>query len=219
MTALRAGLPALPPRMAKLPIDARGYPVPWFVKWIEGKPDFRVIEFEHFARALRFGNCWICGEHVGVFKTFVLGPMCTISRTTSEPPCHHDCASFAAMACPFMILPRANRRLANLPANKIEAAGIHLPRNPGAFALWTTSSFKPFRVPSNGESNPGVLLTVGDPSSVEWYAAGARCGREPVMESIDSGFHHLWTVAKTEGIEAQIELENAYAKVCALYLP
>jgi len=38
MTALRESLPSLPLAMRGLPRDHRGYPVPWFVAWVDGKP-------------------------------------------------------------------------------------------------------------------------------------------------------------------------------------
>ena len=40
---LRAELEPLPPRMQTLSIDERGYPVPWFVDWVEGRPEFRAM--------------------------------------------------------------------------------------------------------------------------------------------------------------------------------
>ena len=43
MTALCKDLPPLPRRFLGLPIDDRGYPVPWFVHWVDGKPDFRLV--------------------------------------------------------------------------------------------------------------------------------------------------------------------------------
>ena len=29
----------LPPRMMRRPVNERGFPVPWFVEWIDDKPD------------------------------------------------------------------------------------------------------------------------------------------------------------------------------------
>ena len=37
-------LPPMPSRIAALPVDERGYPVPWFVAWIDGKPEFRCAD-------------------------------------------------------------------------------------------------------------------------------------------------------------------------------
>ena len=55
----------LPDRMKALPVDKRGYPVPKFVEWIDGEPDFRVVSPSHMARCFRHHRCWICGEPLG----------------------------------------------------------------------------------------------------------------------------------------------------------
>jgi len=57
---LRRDLPELPKRVAKLPVDDRGYPVPWFVAWINGVPDFRIIKPGAVLEALKYKKCWIC---------------------------------------------------------------------------------------------------------------------------------------------------------------
>lgn len=137
MNALREGMPALPDRMRRLAIDARGYPVPWFVDWFDGKPDFRVIDTPKLGIAHNQKLCWICGTPRGVHLAFAIGPMCVVNRTTSEPPAHYECAHFAVRACPFMILPKAQRRESNLPEQRHQAEG-HITRNPGAAAIYVT---------------------------------------------------------------------------------
>src|SRR5215467_3774641 len=102
MTTLKSSLPPLPKRMLALPIDGRGYPVPWFVAWIRGEPDFRVIKPGGAEIAYHRNLCWLCGQRLGTYKTFVIGPMCTLNRVSAEPPSHRDCAEFAAKACPFL---------------------------------------------------------------------------------------------------------------------
>ena len=110
-------LPDLPKRIARLPRDERGYPVPAFVEWMidvkpalviapGSKPDFRYARPDFRAKAFRIGLCWVCGEPTGSHKVYVIGPMCVINRTTMEPACHRDCAEFTAKACPFLIHPR-----------------------------------------------------------------------------------------------------------------
>ena len=72
MTEMRKELPPLPPKMRRLHIDERGYPVPWFCAWmLEGievdpltpgsKPDFRVIGSTKVRDACG-GRCWVCGR-------------------------------------------------------------------------------------------------------------------------------------------------------------
>src|SRR5690348_7959044 len=111
----------MPARIRKLPISDEGYPVPAFVEWIDCKPDFRVINGQHFRRCVEFKRCWLCGEPLGKFMTFVIGPMCGINRVSSEPPCHHDCALYSVKACPFLSQPRMRRNEKDLPEGGVVA--------------------------------------------------------------------------------------------------
>lgn len=186
MTALRPGLPELPPLMRHLPIDERGYPVPFFVALIDGKPDHRVADGAKMPRALKNRLCWLCGLGLGSDLAFVIGPMCSVTRTISEPPSHPQCARFAAVACPFMTRPRAKRRAAGLEEvdDLWEPAGFGLKRNPGAVCVWTTKRFTPFRAQAD---NPGLLFELGEPISTEWFAEGRPATREEVEQSVESG--------------------------------
>lgn len=213
MTCLREGLPVLPSRMRSLRIDERGYPVPWFVVWIDGKPDFRVADGQKLYQALIGGNCWICGETTGRYKTFVIGPMCAVNRTTSEPACHKDCAQFAVMACPFLTLPKAQRRESNLPEQATDPAGIMIKRNPGVTLLWTTTSFERVR------DGNGFLFQLGNPQALEWYAQGRTASRAEIMESIDSGMPSLRQLADLAGPKAQAQLQNQYNRMLTLLPP
>ena len=214
---LRPGVPPVPRRMQALRVSEKGYPVPWFVEWIDGKPDFRVMDGIKLRQAVKHGNCWLCGEVTGRHKTFVIGPMCVVNRTTAEPPSHHDCATFAAMACPFLILPKAKRREANLPEH-VAPAGFSIPRNPGATCLYTTQTFKPYNAHTLTGGGRGVLMELGEPTSLEWYAEGKRASRAAVLESIDSGMHLLWAAAHKDRdiTQSLVDLENAYARAMTL---
>src|SRR5215831_10331151 len=142
VTEIRATLPPLPRRIAKLPVDHRGFPVPWFVAFIDGKPDFRMIDTPKLAIAVKQRRCWTCGEPLGVHLAFLIGPMCAVNRVISEPPSHRDCAIFSATACPFLSQSRMRRNEKNLPDDRMEAAGIGLSRNAGAVCIWTTRNYK-----------------------------------------------------------------------------
>lgn len=199
---LRPGLPPLPPRIAQLPVDPRGYPVPWFVAWVDGEPEFRAADGRKFADAVRAGLCWVCGQATGKYRTFVIGPMCTITRTTAEPPSHKDCAVFSALACPFLTKPRMVRRENDLPEDIRNTAGHMFERNPGVCALWTvTKDFFTF-----WDGRGGVLIEVPEPESVEWYAEGRPATRAEVDESIRTGLPLLEEMAKLDGPRALNEL-------------
>jgi len=202
---LRDNLPALPPRMARLEIDHRGFPVPWFVAWIDGEPDFRVIDTPKIARAVRERRCWVCGDVLGIYKVFLIGPMCAINRVISEPPSHRDCAIFSAKACPFLSQPRMRRNKKDLPVEYKKAAGFGIERNPGAVCVWITKSFKPF---SAHQGSPGVLFRLGDPVECLWFAHGREATRFEVLASIDEGYPQLEDLARQEGSVAMAALHR-----------
>jgi hypothetical protein len=192
--------------MAGLPVDDRGYVVPWFVDWLDGKPEFRAMDRKKFFRAIRERLCWVCGARLGVHVTFVGGPMCGINRTSSEPPCHRECAAWSAANCPFLNNPRMVRREDQLTAAIAgNAAGFGLKRNPGVVMLWHTREYEVFKVDN------GTLIQMGEPESVEWIACGREATRAEVMESIETGLPNLLAIARTErgGIEA---LDHARAR-------
>lgn len=197
--------PPIPKRMADLPRDKHDRPVPWFVAWIDGEPDFRVIAPGKIQDALRFGQCWLCGGPLGAFKAFVLGPMCGVNRTSAEPPSHRDCAVYAAQACPFLATPNMVRRENRIPEGTKNPAGTMIRRNPGVALVWVTKSFTLFR--SHGG---GVLFEVGTPEEVRWFAEGRTATRAEVVASMESGLPLLRAEAEAESPTAVRELEAMY---------
>jgi len=204
----------LPPAMAKLPVQ-NGYPVPWFVGWVNGEPDFRMIGPGKVFRAVKEKRCWLCGEPLGRLKASVIGPMCAVNRITSEPPCHPLCAHYAVRACPFLSNPRMRRNTKDLPEEGQEAAGIHIDRNPGAMVLWMSLAFsRPF-TPHLG--NPGVLFDLPPPHAVEWWMRGRRATREEAKEAVKAGLPALREVAAQEGEEALQALAEQVNRIWPLY--
>ncbi len=211
MTALRQDLPDVPARMKKLKLDTRGYPVPWFVAYVDGVPDFRVIRPGGIIKALARRSCWLCGEHMGRFGAFVIGPMCAINRVSAEPPSHLGCAEFAVRACPFLVRPQAKRREANLPEESTEGAGMMIKRNPGVTLLWVSKGWNPFR------TDNGYLMNVGEPDSVQWFAEGRPATLHEVAASVDSGLPILRQAAEQDGPAALTELDARLGAAVALY--
>ena len=219
MTKLRGDLEPLTARLSMLPLDARGYPVPWFVAWVDspsGKrvPDFRVVDSAKFTQAVKERRCWVCGGPLGRWLAFPIGPMCAITRTTSEPPCHLECAAWSVRNCPFLANPSLLRNDRELPAIAEEAAGFGLQRNPGVICLWMTRSFEVFRVQAG---NRGVLITIGDPAQVTWWREGRRATVEEVEASVSGGFPALLEVAKLQGPFAVEELGKQFKRAAILW--
>ena len=208
---LRPELEPLPARMRDLPVDDRGYVVPWFVDWIDGKPEFRAMDRIKWIRAIREHLCWVCGGRLGVWQVFVLGPMCGINRTTSEPPCHLECAQWSARNCPFLARPHAVRRVAGMEETACPA-GIMIKRNPGVTLLWKTKTFEIF---DDGQGAP--LIRIGPQEGIEWYAEGRPATREEVAYSVDTGLPYLEELAQAECPKAVAELRQMAELYTALY--
>jgi len=215
----RQTLPTMTPRIKSLPVDERGYPVPWFVQWFDngipgawgvGKPDFRVVDERKKRIAIVQKRCWICGGLLGRHMAFVIGPMCAINRVSSEPPSHRDCAVFAATGCPFLAMPKMHRREEGIPAGVIDAPGVALDRNPGVAMVWMASSYK--LAAANG-GNDGVLFRFGDPSDILFFCEGRKATLAEVMHSIDTGLPALQAAARSEGTEKELDVCYREAKV------
>lgn len=215
-------LPSPPIRIARLPKDERGYPIPWFVAWFKNdkevprsepgaRADFRILASGKREVAVKKRLCWVCGEPLGVHQVFPIGPMCAVNRTTMEPPCHRVCAEYSATACPFLTVPARRRNEAGLEDKEHFVAGEMIARNPGAIALWE-SPFTIFKV------HNGWLIRLGEPTRVDWWTKGRLATRAEILEAIDSGYPSLLEAAHRDGPQALSELERC--RVRALnYLP
>jgi hypothetical protein len=202
---LRTGLPPLPARIAKLPVDRRGYPVPWFVAWINGEPEFRTMDGGKLVLAVRDRRCWVCGQPLGSFLAFTIGPMCAVNRVSAEPPSHRECAEFSAIACPFLTRPHMRRRENDLPAEATSAAGVTIARNPGVALVWVTKSYRVRRAPG------GYLFEIGDPREILTFAEGRAATVEEIRASVDSGLPILLDIAQQDGPHAVLALEKQTA--------
>jgi hypothetical protein len=208
----RPDLPAVTERIARLPV-CRGYPVPWFVAWVDesgrprprgcGQPDFRVIAPDALEEAYYGARCWICGEKRGRYAAFVSGPMCGVNRTSAEPPSHPECAGWSVCACPFLSRPYARRREAGLPDGTVDPAGIALRRNPGVALVWGSRDWRRW-IPPGG----GWLYDMGTPQEVAWFAEGRPATREEVERSIVTGLPPLCDLAERDGPEAVADLTS-----------
>jgi hypothetical protein len=198
----------IPSRIAALPRDEKGRPIPWFVHQESGQAvDFRVVDGSKLRQAVEDRLCWVCGEKLGTYITFVSGPMCGVNRTSAEPPSHYACARFSASACPFLSTPRMHRREGDYPGEVSAPAGIALERNPGVTLLWTT---KEFSILPDGAG--GFVLRMGDPTQVQFFCEGRPATREELDYSVQTGLPLLLDVARKDGSEAILSLKRMIRK-------
>jgi hypothetical protein len=208
-----------PGRIARLPHDKHGRPVPWFAAWVDGAPDFRVIKPGAVPAALSLHLCWVCGVKFQrqERRAFVIGPMCTVNRTSAEPPSHAECGSWSACNCPFLARPGMHRRDRHLPAGTTEPAGMMLARNPGVAAVWVTryNAWSTWQARPGPGAQAGLLFDIGPPDWVEWYAEGRPATRAEIVASLRSGLPALREVAEQDGEAALDQLAAMYRTALA----
>lgn len=205
---LRPGLPALPPMMRDLPIDARGYPMPAFVHVDEdGVPDHRIAEAAYMARAVRAGLCWICGKPLGDLLAFLVGPVSLFTRVTPEPAMHGQCATYAARACPFLTRPRAQRREANLPEGHVPPAGEMLKDNPQVVVQWLARSFS-VEVQNMGGGRHAPLFHIPEPLALLWFCEGRAATQAEVGAAVNAATAKLDALARADGPQGVRELAD-----------
>jgi hypothetical protein len=202
----------MPERIARLPRDAAGRPVPWFVYWKDGVPDFRVIEPGKVADAYYKRLCFVCGQPLGKFAAFVIGPISAIYHTSAEPPNHRDCALFSVRACPFLSTPKMHRRERDLP-QAYDMPGVGIKRNPGVALVWVTKSYRPL------STETGPVCKFGDPVETLWFCEGRPATRAEILHSVDTGIPILRQMAEEECPAAVKDLEVRYNKMLALLPP
>ncbi|GMW01488.1 MAG: hypothetical protein AMXMBFR84_26250 [Candidatus Hydrogenedentota bacterium] len=180
----------LPITMRRLPLDPRGYPIPWFVAIVDGKPDFRIADGNKLAEAIQpltrlpvqrthSKHCWICGNPVVSKPAFVIGPISCITGTTGEPPCHQACAEYAVRVCPHLAYAASRRREAHLPENAAPPpveGGVKT--NFEACLVWVSRSYQIHR------SGNGVIFRPGPPISLEMYTDGRLATAEEAQRHI-----------------------------------
>jgi hypothetical protein len=219
---MRNVLYLMPQRMRALPITSEGWPQLWFAGITrEGVPDLRTADPCKRVLAVKRKLCWLCGQPLGARMVFVLGPMCAVTRTTSEPPCHRDCAEFAAVACPFLSRPKMRRNVVDLPEGYEPPPGTGIHRNPGACALWVCRDYLTFDIKPRSGHESDWLICVGDPEEVAWYAEGRQATRQEILTSIDSGLPLLEAEARrgTDPLAELTALAAAKRRVTERWLP
>lgn len=209
--ARRSRFPDAPENIRRLKVDARGFPIPYFVAMVNGKPDHRVVDPRKVQPALAGGLCWICGEPMGGDSAFVMGPTSAFTRVTSEPASHWACGCFAAQACPFLTQPRMRRNHKGLEGVTLTAPGNMLPQNGGLAVVWATSTFT--QAPN---SEGKTTFSLGQPTQVAWFREGRPASREEVVAFIETTVGRFRTLVEQGGPPAAKRLAEYRERALAL---
>lgn len=127
----------IPKQLQHLKVDERGYPIPFFVPIVKGKPEFRYMDAKKVDMAIDQHLCHICGKklHPDYFY-FISGPIGLMNGVSSDAAMHRECAEFALEVCPHMLYQKAER--------KVEESGPtpHIKKKPDCLFLIKTSKYK-----------------------------------------------------------------------------
>lgn len=118
-----------PTRIAKLPLDNRGFPIPWNVQRdIDGNPMFTVNDQVKHVLALTGDLCPLCGEANQQIRWFVGGPMSAFDPNGAyfDLPGHKSCIEYALQVCPYLTAKNYTHRIDVIDPDKIPEDTIAL---------------------------------------------------------------------------------------------
>lgn len=104
----------IPPRMAALPRDHRGYPIPVIVyRDSHGRAQFTINDTPKRQRLIAADACPICGQRLQRGRWFVGGPGSAFDPdgVYLDTGMHDKCAHYALMVCPYLAAPRYEKRI------------------------------------------------------------------------------------------------------------
>jgi hypothetical protein len=172
-----------PPQIKALPIDSRGYPIPFFVAYPDGNPDHRIADGRKNVECARRRLCYVCGQpHQAGQYAFINGPVAFSNRYSSEPPNHLACALFALRFCPHLNNEKSQRRDAGKPVEARERLGMIDEKCP-IVGLWVSQGYKIALNPLE----PGFYVYRLGPGKVQWWRNG-----EPVHFSVGQQLAREW---------------------------
>jgi hypothetical protein len=123
----------IPARMAHLPRDHRGYPIPAMVLIDDGgRPHFQINDERKRQKCIEEDRCAICGTKLFRGRWFVGGPLSAFSERGSyiDPPLHQECAEFALAVCPYLAAPHYGKEIGVKTLKGRSATGIGIAIDP-----------------------------------------------------------------------------------------
>lgn len=151
----------IPDRMAQLPRDARGLPLPYMTG---DTGDFRIIDRERWEEIVTRRLCGICAQELDYWIAFVGSQGNVDTRVFLDPGMHVECARYSIEACPFLSLPHARRSGRALPADGRVYTAPPVRERPPRMALYLTRGFEITVHPGVGRA-----ILAAAPKSVEWF--------------------------------------------------
>lgn len=157
----------IPEFLKHLKVNDKGYPIPYFVGYVAGKHDFRLLDARKQILCVDTKICAICGKKLfkGAYY-FISGPEGYKNKISTDPAMHRQCAEYSLNVCPHLHIEKTSRRQAGLediPGK--EAQEVYMAPKPATIIMVKCDKFKNI-------SNPvlsGHFLIKFRPISYETY--------------------------------------------------
>jgi hypothetical protein len=188
----------IPPKMRRLPLDPRGYPVPYIVQRdLDHRPFFVINDAVKSHGCATRGLCSICGGKLERDIWLIGGPGAAFHEHGAylDPPMHYTCATYALRVCPY---------LGTRYTGRIDAALAKHGRWPPALAFVADESSIPEQPPFFVLSRTaGVRADVSDHATlrihprrpwikVEFWRWGGRIGEPEARERLAAAEAWPW---------------------------
>jgi hypothetical protein len=118
------------------------YPVPFVQMWLDGKPDFRIVDPNRIERCVKERLCAICGHKLCESVYFIGGPAAKENHLFGDPGMHEKCAAFAARTCPFVSGRQDGYSSRPVDESKVRTQPLMSPVRPPDMFILRTRTFR-----------------------------------------------------------------------------
>ncbi len=141
----------IPPFLKHLKVhDKTGYPIPFFVAYRDGIPDFRLLDQQKQLYCVDQKLCAICGKKlIKDAYYFISGPMGFANKISTDPAMHQECAIYSLETCPHLHFEKAQRRETGIEdLHKEGQADLHILDKPNVMIMAKARHFDKFPNPA-----------------------------------------------------------------------
>lgn len=112
-------------------VNKNGFPIPFFVGYVDGKPDFRLLDAKKQMYCIEQKLCAICGKKLIKHSYyFISGPNGYTNKISTDPAMHRACAEYSLNVCPHLHIEKTTRRETGIEHLKQEQGAIMLDKPP-----------------------------------------------------------------------------------------
>lgn len=113
----------IPSFLSHLKTD-RGYPIPYFAAFVDGRVDFRMMDAKRQRVCMAYRKCAVCSKPLDEIAYLITGPLGLSNRVSSDTWMHKACAEFSLSACPHLAYLKHERREGDMPSSTFESPGM-----------------------------------------------------------------------------------------------